>query len=115
MIKFFAIVFILWEVYKMIKGKMIWNFVKNDWFKRSDKTVKTNVLHIISYAYIVYVICLFFTHWWIVGLFLIILACVTALLMFPYIKVNATYYSRIMIIDVIDTVVSILLLSTILW
>ena len=109
LLQIITIIFIIWEIIKIIKAKTIWNEVKNQWLKK-DNSTDLSTIQIISAIYMVYNIGLFFTRYWVIGLLLAIVAIITSIIMHPYIKNNEPYSNKAKAISYVDSIISIIIL-----
>lgn len=113
-LQIFAIGFILWEIIKLCISPLYWNHIKAKWFNKNlsnDTIYKKNVFFtLIEILYVIYVIILFFTQWWWIGLSLIGLSVVVALVMFPLIRKSEPFDAKILLVIVMDMFISVFLL-----
>jgi hypothetical protein len=111
-LQIFALVFIVWEVIKLFIMPFIWKQTIIEWAKtQGSGETSSPILKFIEYFYIVFVIALFFSHWWRFALLLTILSIITALTLFPRIKKNQPPNWEIRFIMLIDCILSIFILA----
>lgn len=110
--KMLGILFLGWEIFKILKPKVIWNEAKNSVKvnKSSKSKIQISYISIIENIYIGFTILLFFTKWWLIGIFLIIISIVSALFIAPILKKSENFNPRISHIIIGDSLVSIIIL-----
>jgi len=119
-IQFITIIFILWEVIQECYAPFFWNKILNDWNKQKPNKISFSnkldlLLNIMSWSFIIYVIYLLFTQWWYVSVFIVLIEIIISIITIPYIKENTPINSKIRMIGLIDSLITIFLLSKILW
>ncbi len=103
-----AIVFIAYEVAKLIFSKKIYEFIKKKYKSRSSTYSLTFFMDTL---YLLFIGMLLFTQWWKVSISLIFVSIIIAFSMFPLVKNNEPYGWKVLSLITADCIVSIFLLS----
>ena len=119
-----ALIFMVWEFIKIfLIPKIIWTQVKFEWFKqtknKSEDVIegfykKNLFISYMGYIFLAFTFFLLFSQWWWVSLSLIGLSILTAITLFPSIKDNEPFSSKIFYIMLTDLAFTILLLCQVI-
>lgn len=113
-LQIFALVFIGWEIIKLIIMPFVWKQAKLEYTTRILKTTEKNpnaLLEYADYIYIIFNIFLIFSSWWKLGLLLALLSIVSGLSLYPFVKLDKPLNFQVFFIIITDTILSILILS----
>ena len=114
-IRYISFFFLTWEIVKFFIMESFWESLKSDWFN-TDTHVKFKTIKLITLLFEFFIIFLLFTSFRLDAFYIIIVSTVSLLILFPSIKSNKEFNTRIAIIrSARGIMVIIVLLRILIW